>query len=165
MKKGRGNSGATCCGRGARWRERESEGGRLEGGNRAPGRRGTNIVGTPRAVTNDSIDARTEKLEPEENRRSFTGTEEPTSLLSSLFSSPSFPLHVCWTIVDGLLFESLVISEGVSKRKVRKCRGWPFGNEANAERDGWLCGLAFLTTALSFPPPPWWMGPVASVDY
>ena len=74
-----------------REREREERGRReFEGGNRAPGRRGTNIVGTPRAVTNDSIDARTEKLEPEENRRSFTGTEEPTCLLSSLFSFSSF---------------------------------------------------------------------------
>lgn len=90
--------GVRCCGRGVRWRERKRRGerrgggGGFEGGNRAPGRRGTNIVGTPRAVTNDSIDARTEKLEPEENRRSFTGTEEPTCLLSSPFSFSSFSL-------------------------------------------------------------------------
>lgn len=94
MRKGRGNSAmqdAVGAGLGGE-REREWEEGKreFEGGNRAPGRRGTNIVGTPRAVTNDSIDARTEKLEPEENRRSFTGTEEPTCLLSSLFSFSSF---------------------------------------------------------------------------
>lgn len=86
-EKGTRQSGAACKfslrGSGERrWRGKE---GSKEG--QAPGRGGTNIVGTPRAVTNDSIDARTEKLEPEENRRSFTGTEEPTLRFSLLYSN------------------------------------------------------------------------------
>lgn len=126
---------------------------RCKGAGRASGREGTNIVSTPRAVTNDSIDAQREKLEPEEKRRSFTGTEEPTCLPSApLSSSPIPPLsfYVSWPVVDVsrcLLRPSRSLSPEVPRN----------GRSESVATDLWImklmpnatggCGPAFLIAA------------------